>query len=338
MQLVDNLVPDYAATIIAARQVFGENNTLRDYFPIQNVEDVRYRLAQRNPVDVVGAVRNFDSPARQIRRGGVFTFQGELPAVSAMDTLLESDLIRARQLAGVPIASLVGDQVTEAAARVAIAIDNAYERLRGQVFSTGQLAIDNGEFIQGTDFGVPTDNKFTPGKLWSDSAADPIADLLAWGEIYANNTGTGGFPAVAVTSRKVFNTLLRHPKVLALFAVNGTAPALITPAGLNSLLDSYGLPTFRTYDRRVDGIRTTAENTITFLPGDGPIGTTYLGVTEQAVQLSSRGVLQPGQTPGVTIATLVTDHPVSRHVVGDALGLPVLTRPFAVGFATVLAA
>lgn len=339
MQLVDDLVPDYAATILAARQIYGEGQSLRNLFPITPVEDVRYRLAQRRPVDVVGAVRNFDTPSRQIRRGGVITIQGELPAVSAIDTLLESDLIRVRQLAGQPIASLLGDQVTESAARVAIAIDNAYERMRGQVLSTGTLAIDTGdEFIQAIDFGVPDENRYTAETLWSDEDADPVDDLVKWADLYADTTQSGSYPATALTSRRVFQTMLRHPKVLALFGVQGVAPALVTPDGLNGLLAAYGLPQFVVFDRRVDGVRTTADNVITFLPGDGPIGATYLGVTEQAITLAGRGVLTAGQTAGVTVATLISDHPIQRHVNGDALGLPVLQRSESVAFATVLPA
>lgn len=335
MRLVYDLVDNLQAVVLAARQVLEPNNTLRAYLPITNVDDIRYRLVQSQRLDVAAHARAFGTPSRQIARPGVVEVKGGLPAVSAIDTLTEGELYRARALAGMSNGNALANDVTAAAARTAIAVDNRYEILRGQVLATGVLAIDNGEVIQSADFGVPAANLFAAATPWTDPAADIIGDIETWSARYA--TSAGANPGRALTSRKVAGLMRRNAGVRQLLAANGQVPVLASVQAITNLLDAYGFPGVVTNDRIIAGVRVIPENRFILLPSvdDAPMGRTLLGITEQAVQLAGAGVLTAGQAPGVTVATLVQDHPIARHVNADAIGLPVLDRPDALVSATV---
>jgi hypothetical protein len=342
MRLVYDLIPDLQAVNLAARAVLDPNNLLRAYLPIQPVDDVRYRLEQVQRNDAVGAVRAFGTPSRQIRRQGVVEVRGGLPAVSAMDVLTETDLMRAQMMVGAnqDVVDAMGLQVTSAAARTALAVDNAYELLRGSVLSTGILSVDNGEVIQSADFGVSSDNKLAAGTAWTTTAsADVIGDLMTWMDRYVTSAGVA--PGVALTSRKVQGLMLRNAGLRALLAANGQVPAIASPLQLNQLLEAYGLPPILTYDRALDDgsgtkTRIIPENRFIFLPAAGTrVGATMQGITQQAVQLQQAGVLTASQVPGVSVATLVQDHPVAKFVNADSTGLPVIERPELLVTATV---
>jgi limonene-1,2-epoxide hydrolase len=337
MRLVLDLVDNLRAINLAARQVLDPNNMLRAFLPVQPVEDVRYRLTQSQRVDVVGAVRALGTPSRQIRRPGVTEIRGGLPAISAMESLTETDLVRARTMAGLDVSGELTRSVAASSATTALAVDNSFELLRGSVLATGLLAVDNGEIVQSADFGVPAANRFAAGVSWLDTEnATAFDDYLAWAERYLRSAG--GPAGACITTRTVWNLFLRNKQVREQFATGGVVPARVRPGDLAELLGSYGAPTMTTYERVIDRQRVWPEGRLTFLPGAGQtrVGSTLLGIPEQTVQLVGAQVLNAAEAPGVSVVTLVQDHPVSRHVNADSLGLPALERPEAIVCAKVL--
>src|SRR5438094_338629 len=102
MRAIYDLV-DLRVTTLAARQIPYSDQTLEDIFPSVNVEDVDYRLVQENLLTQTVPARGFDSPAPVIARPGFIEIRGGIPAFSAADLLTETDLIRARRLAGIQV-------------------------------------------------------------------------------------------------------------------------------------------------------------------------------------------------------------------------------------------
>ena len=106
MQMID-LIPDLRPTILAARQVRDERNTLARFLPYREVQSVSYRLGRRQRLDQTVPIRAIDAPAIPIRRPGVVTVQGDLPAVTPIVDLSEQDLtnemVIAKQLAGIAV-------------------------------------------------------------------------------------------------------------------------------------------------------------------------------------------------------------------------------------------
>src|SRR5690348_17144317 len=103
MQMMD-LVPDLRPVILAARQFRDDRNTLSRFLPNVPVQAISYRLGRRKRVDQTVPIRAFDAPATPITRPGVVDVRGDLPAVTPIVDLSETDLnmefILAQQLAG----------------------------------------------------------------------------------------------------------------------------------------------------------------------------------------------------------------------------------------------
>lgn len=330
MRNVFDLVDNLRATILAARQVQNPNNTLTALFPYQTTDDLRYRLLQRQRVDSVGAVRAFSTPSREIRRAGVVEIKGQLPAVSAITTFTESDLQRARLIAGIAAdGQALQNDVDAAAADVSAAVDNVYEILRGSVLTTGKLTIDNEEVIQEVDFGVPTDNLPTAAIPWTDVVnSTPIDDLLAWQTAYLRNGR--GQPGNVVTTQRTVSLLRRNAQVRQLLATTAGGTPLVTLDALNAFLTSEGLPAIRPSDvneRVIEGRRVIPDGSFVWTPNPatgGAFGNTLLGVSEQGLQLRAEGVLKASEVAGISIATMIQDHPVAKFVNADSIGLPTI--------------
>jgi len=326
MQMMD-LVPDLRPVILAARELRDARNTLARFLPNVPVQAITYRLGRRKRVDQTVPIRAFDAPATPIRRPGVVDVRGELPAVTPIVDLSETDLnmefILAQQLAGQQVDWQ--PWVNAAAGLVAVTADNTFELMRGQALSTGivSLAAEDGT-VHEVDFDVPAERKITVAAPWDPSttagATAMFADVEAAHD--AHHDGSGSPSGLALTTAKVNRLFLR-----GLQQIFPQQP--VGQISLNAYFTDRGLPGVTTNDRTLraeDGTRTRIypEGHLTFLPGAEPIGRTELGVTQESVQQVQNRVLAAPEAPGLTIITLGQDNPVQRAVKGAAVGLPVI--------------
>lgn len=322
MQISD-LVPDLRPVILAAREYADDRNSLSRFLPNVAVQAITYRLGRRKRADQVVPVRAFDAPAIPIKRGGIVEVRGELPAVTPIVDLTETDLnmefMLAQQLAGQQID--YQPWVNAAAGLVAATVDNTFELMRGQALATGEVALtaEDGD-VHAVDFGVPAESKIGVDVPWSSDSAVVFTDLEA---AHAQFHDTSGAEAgLILTTAKVKRIMLK-----ALQEMFPQQP--VGEVSLNAYLSDRGLPAVETYDRSLrleDGGRTRVypEGHLTFLPSSGPIGRTELGVTQEAVQQVQNQVLTAAEAPGLTVITLGQDNPVQRAVKGAAVGLPVI--------------
>lgn len=322
MQMID-LVPDLRPTILAARQVRDANNTLARFLPYREVQSVSYRLGRRQRLDQTVPVRAIDAPAVPIRRPGVLDVRGDLPAVTPIVDLSEQDLtnemVIAQQLAGIAVN---WEPVVQAAAgQAAKTVDNTFEAMRGQALSTLKIALTSADgVVHDVDFGAGVSQVVNVINRWDQAGGDAFADFAS---VHGEHIDRAGAPAgIALTTAKVKRALLA-----ALAVKYPNAPVDVNT--LNAYLTANDLPQILTYDRSFtayDGTKTRVypEGTLTFLPGDEPVGATQLGVTQEAVQQVQSRVLAASEAPGVTVVTLGKDNPVQRSVKAAAIGLPVL--------------
>lgn len=322
MQMID-LVPDLRPTILAARQVRDANNTLARFLPYREVQSVSYRLGRRQRLDQTVPVRAIDAPAVPIRRPGVLDVRGDLPAVTPIVDLTEQDLtnemVIAQQLAGIAVN---WEPVVQAAAgQAAKTVDNTFEAMRGQALSTLKIALTSADgVVHDVDFGADVSQVVNVTNRWDQAGGDAFADFAT---AHGEHIDRAGAPAgIALTTAKVKRALLA-----ALAVKYPNAPVDVNT--LNAYLTANDLPQILTYDRSFtayDGTkaRVYPEGTLTFLPGDEPVGATQLGVTQEAVQQVQNRVLAASEAPGVTVVTLGKDNPVQRSVKAAAIGLPVL--------------
>ena len=322
MQMID-LVPDLRPTILAARQVRDANNTLARFLPYREVQSVSYRLGRRQRLDQTVPVRAIDAPAVPIRRPGVLDVRGDLPAVTPIVDLSEQDLtnemVIAQQLAGVAVN---WEPVVQAAAgQAAKTVDNTFEAMRGQALSTLKIALTSADgVVHDVDFGADSSQVVNVTNRWDQAGGDAFADFA---RVHGEHIDRAGAPAgIALTTAKVKRALLA-----ALAVKYPNAPVDVNT--LNAYLTANDLPQVLTYDRSFTAYggtktRVYPEGTLTFLPGDEPVGATQLGVTQEAVQQVQNRVLVASEAPGVTVVTLGKDNPVQRSVKAAAVGLPVL--------------
>lgn len=317
MQMMD-LVPDLRPVILAAREMRDDRNSLARFLPNVAVQAITYRLGRRKRVDQTVPIRSFDAPATPIKRPGVVDVRGELPAVTPIVDLSETDLnmefILAQQLAGQQVDW--APWVNAAAGLVALATDNTYELMRGQALAYGAVTLTAED---GTDHSVDFDV----------DASQKIAVTAGENFWDAFEAGHEAFHDVSGAPAGVFLTTAKtYRKALAsLQAMFPQQP--VGQTSLNAYAADRGLPTFATYDRTLraeDGTKTRIypEGFGTFLPEGDSIGRTELGVTQEAVQQVQNRVLTAREAPGMTIITLGQDNPVQRAVKGASVGLPVI--------------
>lgn len=328
--IVDSLRP---YIMLARQRAAEEPDILRDLAPVRPVNDFRYKLGRALRTDQVAPVRALGTPSTPIRRPGVVTIEGQLPAITPRADIDEDDLIRYATLlnADTATADLITANVARATVEVADTIDNTLSLMRGQLFAFGVVTIDTAEGqTQGVEFGVPAAT--TVGTPWNAAGATPLANYEAAVDDYV--TRNGSRPGFAVTSSSKKAALRRD-----LQGKYPTSP--VGNAALTSYLQDNDLPAVVAYDKQivVQG-ETIAEDVsrrvyptdrLTLLP---PLGTqvasTQLGITAEARMQAQAGILRLSEVAGITIVTMGQDDPPKLAVKGSALGLPVAERPRAI--------
>lgn len=347
MRLVFDLVDTRALIQVARERQIDTDGTLAEWLPSVNVADVQYRVVEVGRNNRAAAIRAFDTPAQIAARPGATERRGGLPAISHMLPLSESERMRLRRLAGIAAAD---DEVENAifndADIVTQNVNNRVELLRGEALSTGQNVINEGHVRQTVQHGIPGGNLVAAATAWTDPAADIYGDLSTWQELYVDSDGEEA--GVILTSRRVLGLMLRNETIRQMIGNNTGTVA--DPGTLNNALAARGLPTIRTYDRKVEdaaGVaqRVIAQNRLLLLPTGGgdagtdgrAIGETQFGITEEAGLLAGANPPQidAEEAPGLVAVTLVQDHPVLTATLGTAIALPVIGRPKAVVSATV---
>jgi hypothetical protein len=197
---------------------------------------VRGHLVPARPqarLDQTVPVRAIDAPATPIRRPGVLDVSGELPAITPIVNLSEQDLtdemILAMQLAGL---NVDWQPAVDASAAIgALTVDNTLEVMRGQLLSTGIVALeaDDGS-IHEVDFEVPDSQKITVAAAWNaGGAGDEFDDIDAAHEVFS---AAAGSPAGAIlTTRKVARHLLHAVQTMYPQQPVGTTRAERVPGG-----------------------------------------------------------------------------------------------------------
>jgi hypothetical protein len=333
MRAIYDLV-DLAPVNIAARQIPYADQTLENLFPSREVEQIDYRLIQEKNLEQIVPARALDTPAPLIARPGLLELRGGLPAFSAMDLLTETDLQRARRLAGIQVD--LQPTVEALAAGTTRTILNSIEVMRGMILSTGKVTLNANGVNQVADYNVPSANKVTAGTAWTTVSAPAVTDLDTWRTVYV--AANGGPPARILTSTRAQRLLLRNTSVINAVAGAQTGRTQATPAEISGFLAAEGLPNIETYDRQYGSFdagftRVLPENILVMLPS-GALGETLLGITEEAVELVQAGILAAQSAPGITVVTMVEDNPVQKAVLSAAIPLPVLSQPYQLLIAT----
>lgn len=308
--------------------------TLSRWLPHRPIDDLLFRFtAGGEGLTEAATFRAYDAESPIAARPGITRVTGELPPISRKIRLGEYDRLRNARASDDRIREAILDDAT----RMARAVAARLELARGEALTSGQLVLAENGVTATVNFGRAGGNTVTAAVLWSTVAtATPLQDQLAWQQAYIDLNGEP--PGAALTSTQVLGYLLRSAEMRGLLAANGVTPAVATQAGINSVLQAYGLPPIYTYDARVNvagvAVKPIPANKFLYLPApvdptsvDGTdLGAVLLGTTAESMELGY-GLASGVEQPGLVTGAYATQDPVAIWTKAAAIGLPVLANP-----------
>ena len=224
--------------------------------------------------------------------------------------------------------------VRRASERAARAVADRMELERGRVISTGKVAFHkSGRPVVEDNFGRDADMSVTAGVLWSAAAAKPLDDLLAYLDAYVAKNGTE--PGQIIMSNKALRSLAKADGLRV--EINGGGSRAASASDVQAILDGYGLPEVRVYNRKVRRFNASTKRSelVNVLPDDSiflvpPAGQSNLGATYWGRTLTSTKLnwgIAIADQPGIVAGVSENDEPpVITQVVADAIGQPILAN------------
>lgn len=299
--------------------------TLATILPNQQVDDVVFSWKVNERSNDVAQYRSFDAETPIGTSAGLEEVVAKLAPVGLKKLLSEYDQLRRRGANSPETVQAAADRL---AGEVTKATVDRVERLRGEALVTGALALNENGVKQNVNFGRRADFTKTVGTLWSNAAADPIADIEAWRAEYVAENGEE--PTDIIVSGRVFAALTKSDAVRGYFG--SSAPTLLTRDAVNSIVTSYGLPALSVYDRLAGGTRVIADNKVIMASRNA--GATVWGTTVEAED--PRYGLTAGDLPGLVVGAYKEDDPAVVWIRANAITLPVLANSNLTIAATVL--
>jgi len=329
-------VTDIAA-FTRAIQTPADYELTRTVMPERRINTVKWQSRTSRRRVSAAKYRAYDAPvvmaarqAERVTREGLLPPLGQILPVGELDTILHetsrgADASQLEEL-------LYGD-----VERHVESIKSRLELAAGDLLLDGKftLAGENGMYVE-YDAGVPTANMPTAATVWSNPAADALADEMRWIE-HLRSIGAPR-PARVLTSYKVRAYLAGNQSYRAAYygaTIGANLPtATLAPNEVDAVRARYGLPPITDYDVQVDvdGVaqRVLPENVFVMLPPNPTTwAETQYGTTAESLILS--GGANPSITrqdaPGIVVTTGVTDNPVSIYTKGAAVAMPVMYVP-----------
>lgn len=303
--------------------------TLSRWLPNKPVDDLVYRFVTGGEGLIDAATfRSYDAESPIGARPGATRVTGELPPISRKIRLGEYDRLRQRSAPnGQFVDGILGD-----AERMARAIAARIELARGDALVNGSVTINENGVVATASFGRSGSHSVSAGTVWSTVAtATVIPDLLAWQQTYIDTNGEP--PGVLVGSTTIKGYMLQNAQVRALAASVSGAPAIVSEAAMQAVLQAYGLPPFVTYDARVRvngaATRVVAADKLLMLPApsegdDSQLGATLYGTTVEALEGYD---IADDALPGIVAGAYRTEDPIAIWTKAAAIALPVLANP-----------
>lgn len=312
--------------------------SLARFLPDETVDDIDFRAnVGGDTLSRAAAFRTYDteSPIVGVPQGQTVT--GALPPISLKTRVSEYDRIkwanRSNQQA------LLEDRTETAGLELAKAIRTRLEVARGQALMDGKVTLSENGLSLSADFGRKAEHTQTASHLWGTSAATPLANLIAWRDVYSDTNGTD--PTSLVMSRKALTALLASEDTRRQIYGNGNDTRMVTVDDLNRLLNSHGLPSVTVYGAKyvgADGRATEILDSkkVLFLGGTSDVvGKTLWGTTAEA--LEPKYQIDEAQQPGLVVSSFIDDDPVALWIKASAVAIPVVQAPNQTFAATVLA-
>lgn len=344
MQYTDSIrtATQLTAEARAAQEILEDQFLLSAWLPSRENYGLNFEF-DVNALNLADAAtyRAFDTEAPLGSVPGSQTRSGKLPPISRKLRVSEYD-----QLSLYGQNDAIGETFERYARRLGGGIAARVALAQGQAVETGSVTINENKLIFTIDFGRKAGHTVTAAAVWSNTATDAFADLLAYKAVYVATNQAA--PGVAMVSTQVLSALQRNTSIIkAALGRSTDLPSIITIEQVRSMFESYQLGRLVINDD-VTGVngastRIISANKFMFLPevggsgvdGDGgALGGTDWGIPAEAI--NPRYGIPEGDRPGVFSAAFHSADPEGHYVLSSAIVLPVpsfINRTFA---ATVL--
>ncbi len=274
----------------------------------------------------------FDAKATLRDRIGVSKIETEMPFFREAMRIGEKErqeLNKAASAANAAFLNPIIAQIYDDAATLIQGAEVAAERMRMQLLSTGNIAIEANRISYLYDY------KFSEGNqealtdedaVWSAvETASPVTDILRWQQAVEDNVGVK--PTKAICTAKTWNYLLRNQAIrLDLDPIGGQNRIMVDSLLQQYLMTKLGL-SVAVYNKKfsLDGVATPffPDDVFTLIT-DGTLGNTYYGTTPEESDLmsgntdASVGIVDTG----VAVTTIKEPHPVNVETIVSAIILP----------------
>lgn len=307
----------------------ANKGTLARWLPNREVADivVRFVSGSAGLVDVAD-FRAYDAEPTIGKGPSGKRTTIELPAVGQNIPVSEYNQLRLRNGNASDAAALAAIQATTD--RVARAVSDSVEMLRGVVLQTGKATVSG---FMDDDFGRAGGHSVSAGTAWSTSSADALGMLTTWYDTYV--AANGEEPGAILTSTRVLRAMGALTQFATQLAGGGNRPA--TVADVQATVQAAGLPPIYTYDRRVSvagsSAKVLSDDRLFFLPapvdpndGEGSqLGATFWGQTLTSTDPDYG--LADADMPGLVVGVYRGEKPpMIAEVISDAVALPVLAN------------
>lgn len=215
------------------------------------------------------------------------------------------------------------------------------EVMRWQILTTGSLAlVENGQKYE-YDYDVPTSHKKVPSVKWDVKAtADPVADIISWKNIIANETGNP--PTEMYLNTVTLDTMAKTDAIQkGIFARYSNIFTEPTPnevkAYISQRLDGLQIIVYdKGWDKNGTFTKFIPDGTVILTP-NAKLGNTVFGTTPEESDLMSGANANVMITDtGVAITTWKIEDPVTVETKVSQIVLPTFERANEVIIASVL--
>lgn len=321
---------EYARRSLAEYE--ASKGTLARWLPNREVADISVRFVKgaAGLVDIAD-FRAYDAEPTIGKAPPGQRVTLELPAIGQNIPVSEYNQLRSRRGGGASASDeAVLGQILNTTEIVVRAVADAIERLRGTVLQTGKATVAG---FMDDDFGRAAGHTVTAGTVWSNPAADALADLEAWSDTYRNANGQE--VGAVVMSTRVLRAMAKLEQFQTALLNGASRPA--TQTDVQNYVSAAGLPQIVIYDRSVSvagaSTKVVADDRVLLLPepvepndwGGTQLGATFWGQTLTSTEADWE--IPDAEQPGLVAGVYRNPKPpMIAEVISDAIALPVLAN------------
>lgn len=274
------------------------------------------------------SLSNFDVKSTKKDRIGFSAVQTEMPFFKndmLIDEKLRQELLIAIEAGNTEYIDTILTQIFDDTKTLLDAAAVARERMRMQLISTGTITLAENGVEYSYNYGLASNQQYTPSTLWNNASADVLADIQAMQDVIEDK----GYarPSRAITSRRIMRELMKNQTIKnAVFGFQNSQIALTEQNVKDYFLTNAGI-SIEVYDKKYlagnVATRYIPEDLFILIP-EGNLGNTWFGTTPEEADLMS------GATDaevvivdtGVAITTTKTTDPVSVDTKVSQVVLP----------------